>query len=232
MKVAGFLKTSLLDWEGKVVSTIYLSGCNLRCPFCHNPELITPHKDSECIPWEEVERYLRINDDFLDGIVISGGEPTINPDIYRLLRRLKELNFEIKLDTNGTTPEILDDLIGAGLVDFVAMDIKGPLDHRYDDLCGKEAMAESVKKSVKVVIDSGIDHEFRTTVLPVYLKEKDIEDIARSLVGAKRYVLQQFRPKVTLDPKLSAIDPLPESRLRTMADIARKYVKEVKVRGI
>ncbi len=233
MKVAGFIKTSLLDWDGFIVSTVYLPGCNFRCPFCHNPQLVVGVvDDEEQIDWSQVEGYLRENRDFLDGVVVSGGEPTLHHDLHSMLKSIKALGLKVKLDSNGTRPEVLDDLIGAGLVDFVAMDIKAPLDRRYDQLCGVEGQAEKVKTSVKLVIDSGVDHEFRTTVVPIMVKEDDIEDIARSLRGARRYTLQQFRPKVTLDPNLGALEPYPVSVLRRMSETAREHVANVRVRGV
>ncbi len=232
MKVAGFIKTSLLDWDGNIVSTVYLPGCNFRCPFCHNPGLVGGVADDELIEWSQVEEYLRENRDFLDGVVVSGGEPTLHPDLVPMLKAIKALGLKVKLDSNGTRPEVLDDLIGAGLIDFVAMDIKAPLDHRYDQLCGIAGQADKVRESVKVVIGSGVDHEFRTTVVPIMIKEEDVEDIARSLKGARRYVLQQFRPKVTLDPNLGALDPYAVSVIRKMSKIAGEHVNNVRVRGV
>ncbi len=232
MNVAGFIKTSLLDWDGCIAATVYLSGCDFRCPFCHNPDLVMPGRALDDIAWEDVEAYLRDNSDFLDGVVFSGGEPTLSPFLHEMVKRVRSLGLKVKLDTNGCMPEVLDDLIGAGLVDFVSMDVKAPLDERYDQLCGVPGQAEAVRRSAEVLISSGIDHEFRTTVVPIYLKQKDIEDIARSLQGAKRFVLQQFRPKITLDQNLGALDPLPGSALRSMAEAARRHVPNVKVRGI
>ncbi len=231
MKVAGFIKTSLLDWDGSISATVYLSGCNLRCPFCHNPELIGGSEEENMIEWETVETYLKENKGFLDGVVVSGGEPTLDPELYPILKAIKSLGLKVKLDTNGTNPDTLDDLIGAGLVDFVAMDVKAPLDERYDQLCGVPGQAEDVERSIQLVLDSGVDHEFRTTVVPIYLKQSDIVDIAKSLTGAKRYVLQQFRPKVTLDSNLGALDPLPVSELKRMADAAGRHVRSVRLRG-
>lgn len=232
MKVAGFIKTSLLDWDGHIVSTVYLPGCNFRCPFCHNPELLGNIADDELIEWSQVEEYLRENRDFLDAVVVSGGEPTLHPGLHSILKMIKALGLKVKLDSNGTRPEVLDDLIGAGLVDFISMDVKAPLDHRYDQLCGVPGQADKVKESIKIIIDSGVDHEFRTTVVPIMIKEEDVEDIARSLRGAKRYALQQFRPKVTLDPNLGALDPYPVSVIRRMAKAAGRHVSNVRVRGV
>jgi len=232
MKIAGFIKTTLLDWDGMVACTVYLAGCNMRCPYCHNREIVINADSIEGIPENDVLRYIEENSDFVDAVIVSGGEPLMNKDVGGLLKKIKKLGIKVKIDTNGCFPEMLDDLIGAGLVDRVAMDVKSSLNGRYDNAAGADVDIGKIKKSIRVIIDSGVDHEFRTTVVPVYVKEEDIEDICRNIKGAKSYRLQQFRNKVTLDDSLSVLDPYPESRLMEMAEIAKRYVKDVKIRGI
>ncbi|MCG7840958.1 MAG: anaerobic ribonucleoside-triphosphate reductase activating protein, partial [Methanomassiliicoccales archaeon] len=174
-RIVGFAKTSLLDWDGMVATTVYLQGCNLRCPFCHNVDLLSTNAEVNEVPWGSIEEYLLENNDFLDGVVITGGEPTLNEDLPELISRVRALGLKVKLDTNGTNPDMLDDLIKAGLLDFVAMDLKGPLDLKYDQLCGTAVDLVAIKRSINMIMTSGIDYEFRTTVVPHYLDAQDIE---------------------------------------------------------
>lgn len=231
MKIVGFIKTSLLDWDGQVVSVIYLPGCNFRCPFCHNVEMVL-HPDSfDELPFSEIEDYVRSNSDFLDGVVVTGGEPTLQRDLPQLLKRLRDLGVKVKLDTNGTHPDMLKDVIEAGLVDYVAMDLKAPLNEKYDDLAGVKVPLDKIKRSIQVLEDSGIEHEFRTTVVPIFLSLQDVEAMAAYIGGTKTYVLQQFRPGKTLDPNLQAVKPYPRATILGMAETAGHYVRKVVIRG-
>ena len=232
MKISGFLKTTLLDWDGKVACTIYLAGCNYRCPYRHNHSLVLTPDKTDDLPLDEILDYIERNSDFLDGVVISGGEPTLNKDLPGLIKRLRKLGMKIKIDTNGTRPDMLDDLIGAGMVDFVAMDVKAPLDGRYSAVTGVEADVSDIRRSIRIIMESGVDYEFRTTVVPVLLKPEDMEDIFRDIRGAKRYRLHQFRPVSCLDENFTVLDPYPESVLVEMGEKAKKYVKDVRIRGI
>ncbi len=231
MKIVGFLRTSLLDWDGHVVSTIYLPGCNFRCHYCHNKEVVLSPEGFEEVPLSEVEDFVRENSDFLDGVVVSGGEPTLHSDLPELLRRLKALHIKIKLDTNGTNPDMLEDLIDSGLVDYVAMDLKAPLDDKYEDVAGTKVDLEKIKRSIQLLETSGIEHEFRTTVVPILLTPADIEAMAAYIGGTRKYALQQFRPDHTLDPNFSVIKPYPKSTIRAMAESAKRYVRQVVIRG-
>ena len=231
MKIIGFIRTSLLDWDGRVAAVLYLPGCNLRCPFCHNREIVESPGSMEEVPLEEVEEYVRDNAEFLDGVVVTGGEPTIHPDLPGLLSRLKALGTKVKLDTNGTNPDMLQDVLEAGLVDYVAMDIKAPLDEKYDDLAGVPVPLEKVKRSIEIIRASGVDHEFRTTVVPVLLAPGDVERIAAYIGGAKKYAIQQFRPGDTLNPNLGAVKPYPRGTVLSMAESAKRYVRKVVIRG-
>jgi pyruvate formate lyase activating enzyme len=156
----------------------------------------------------------------------------MNRDLGKFLKKLKALGVKVKIDTNGLYPEELDDLIGAGLIDMVAMDVKASLDPRYNASAGAEVDIGRIKRSIRVILDSGVDHEFRTTAVPIYIKEDDIRDICENIKGAKRYRIHQFRNKVTIDDSLTVLDPYPESKLMEMAEIAKQYVKDVRIRGI
>ncbi len=223
MKIIGFIKTSLLDWDGHVVVSIYLPGCNFRCPFCHNRDVVLSPDAFDEIPFPEIEEYIRSNSEFLDGIVVTGGEPTIHKDLPELLRKIKDLGMKVKLDTNGTNPEMLRDVIEAGLVDYVAMDLKAPLNEKYDDLAGVSVDLGRIKSSIEILETSGVEHEFRTTVVPILLTAQDIEAMAAYIGGTRKFALQQFRPEHTLDANLSVIKPYSKAAILGMAENAKQY---------
>jgi pyruvate formate lyase activating enzyme len=231
LKIVGFSKTSLLDWDGHVVATIYLQGCNWRCLYCHNPDLVPLEPTFDELDFEEIAEYVRGNADFLDGVAISGGEPTIHPDLPILIAKVRDLGMKVKLDTNGSNPDLLEDLLGSGMLDFVAMDIKAPLNEKYREISKVNVDLDAIKRSIRLLMTSDIDHEFRTTVVPFLLEEKDIESIAAYIGGARKYALHQFKNDTTLEKKMELVPPYPEERLRTMADIAKKYVRKVVLRG-
>lgn len=233
MRFAGFIKTTLLDWDGMVACTVYLPGCNYRCPFCHNRDIVLHPEEHQKIEEEAIFEYVEENNDFLDGVVISGGEPTLHPDLYRFITTLRQKGMKIKLDTNGSNPDVLDDLLGAKLLDYVAMDVKALLDEKsYNMAAGTSVDLAALKRSISLIIDSGVDHEFRTTVVPHLVREDDPEQIAIALKGARRYVLQQFRPLVTLDENLTVLDPYSETVIMDMARKAKKHVRKLSLRGI
>jgi pyruvate formate lyase activating enzyme len=231
VKICGFAKTSLLDWDGYVTAVIYLPSCNFRCPFCHNKELVLTPEVYDEVPFDFIEEYVRDNLEFLDAIVITGGEPTIHKDLPQLIRKVRALGVKVKLDTNGTNPDMLQDLIKAGLIDYVAMDIKAPLNQEYDELAGTKVQLDQIKRSIEIIMSSGLDYEFRTTMVPILLKEADYEKIAAYIGTAKKYALQHFVPKNTLDPNLSVIAPLSEEKVKAIAEICKPYVRKVVIRG-
>ena len=232
MKIAGFIKTTLLDWDGMVACTVYLAGCNCRCPSCHNASIVANADDAEALDENIIIQYIKDNTDFIDGVVVSGGEPLMNADLPEFLKKLKDTGVKVKIDTNGMYPEMLDSIIGMKLADSVAMDVKASLNERYSAAAGIDVDIGVLKKSIRLILDSGIDHEFRTTAVPVYVKPDDIRNICSNIKGAKRYRIHQFRNKVTMDAALSVVDPYPESKLTEMAEIAKEYVKDVKIRGV
>ena len=230
-RIAGFNRTSLLDWDGCVTAVIYLPSCNFRCPFCHNRELVLTPEVYEDVPLEFVEDYISENREFLDGIVITGGEPTIHRDLPELVKRIKALGMKVKLDTNGTNPEMLKDLIYAGLLDYVAMDLKAPLDESYDDLAGAKVDLSNVKHSIEIIMSSGIDYEFRTTMVPILLKPEDYERMAAYIGTARKMALQHFSPRNTIDPNLSVVKPLDDGKVRAIAERCKPYVRKLVIRG-
>lgn len=219
----GFLPTSMLDWEGKVVSVFFTAGCNFRCPYCHNPELVTGLDKLIPFEWEDLYSHLETRIGWLDGVVIGGGEPTINSELPFYLRKIKELGYLIKLDTNGSNPSMLADLIKNDLVDFIAMDIKTGFNH-YEDATRNFSSVKIIKESIETIINSGIQHEFRTTVVPGLVDRQDILSIAREIQGASGYVLQQFNPKVTLAEDMRLVEPYSSETLLSWVEESSKFV--------
>lgn len=197
--IKGFQKTSLIDYPGKIVSTVFFQGCNFRCPFCHNPDLVLPEKFNEDkIEIKTILEHLENNKMFLDGICITGGEPTLSHELLDLMKSVKKLNFLIKLDTNGTNPNLLKQIISEKLVDYIAMDIKGPFE-KYDLIVKMKVNIEDIKKSVEIIKNSGIDYEFRTTILPSLHSKKEIIEMLKKIGKFKLFSMQQFRANNTLD---------------------------------
>jgi pyruvate formate lyase activating enzyme len=202
--IKGVLETSFLDWRGRVCSVIFLGGCNFRCPFCHNHSLVLAPESCETLAFRGVEQRLAALRKWLGGICISGGEPTLDPELPVMISFLKGRGWKVKLDTNGSHPEVLAALLGNGLLDAVAMDVKAPLiPEKYDDCAGVPVDLDRIRQSIRLLTGSGIDHEFRMTVLPRYHSKEDIVEWASILgEGEARLTLQNFNPRTTLDPKL------------------------------
>ncbi len=229
VSIKGFQKVSVIDYPGIMASVLFLSDCNFRCPFCHNPDLILNRDRIPDIPVEEILEYLTAKREWIDGVCITGGEPTLHKGLPDLCRTLKGMGMKVKLDTNGTNPEMVSMLIKEGLVDFLAMDIKGPL-QKYDKISGVRVNKEDIKRSAELIRSSGLEYEFRTTVVPGMLEEEDISEIGKWLEGSKTYVVQQFRPMITLDPAYGKVAPYSGPRMKALGDIASKYFGKVEVR--
>ncbi len=190
MKISGLIKTTLLDFPGKVACTVFTYGCNFRCEFCHNARLVT-EENSDNISEEEFFSFLSKREGILDGVCITGGEPTLQKGLGDFIRKIKEMGFAVKLDTNGYSPEILEQLLKENLLNYVAMDIKASPEN-YGSVCGVNIDIERIKKSVSILKESGIDYEFRTTCVKECHTEKDFKEIAEWLEGDSKYFLQQF----------------------------------------
>jgi len=231
--IKGFIETSFLDWDGKVVSTLYVAGCNFRCPFCHNAGLIEKPQQYETIPLERIERFLLERREFLDGICLTGGEPCLHKSrgLFEFLRRVKGNGFQIKFDSNGADPECLAAVSGERLADYFAMDSKGPLDERYEKLSGVRTDLDKIKQSIKIIMECGALYEFRTTVVPSFLGSEDISDIAKYIAGANKFVLQQFAPDHCWDESLRSVKPYPREKLEEFVSAARPFIENTLIRG-
>jgi len=192
MKIAQLLPTTLIDYPGKVAALAYTAGCNFRCPFCHNSELVLPEKieTMQLIPENDILYFLRERGNFLDALSITGGEPTLHEDLPRFIERVKKSGLLVKLDTNGSRPEVLKELFDNHLLDYVAMDVKGPA-ARYSELAGVHVDLDAIRRSIKLIMENAPDYEFRTTVAPT-ITPGEIESTVELVQGAKRYFLQTF----------------------------------------
>lgn len=232
MKISGFQKLTLLDYPGKLAALVFTPGCMWRCGYCHNPELVLPQRmcGMNFIEEEVIFDYLKKRRGLLDGVVISGGEPTLQPDLRSFIMRIKSMGFLIKLDTNGVNPDALSFLINEKLVDYFAMDIKSSF-QRYSAITSRAIKAAAIRKSVKLIINSGIDYEFRTTILPRFHDICELKRIGRMIKGAKNYYLQRFRAGNTLNPVFRFERTYNEEDLEIMAETMRPYVSYVGVRA-
>lgn len=226
----GFVPTTMLDWEGKLALSLFVGGCNFRCPYCHNPDLVLKSDEVMTVPWVEIEEHLESREGWLEGVVIGGGEPTLHADLPYFLQKIKNLSYQVKLDTNGSFPQLLHKLINQGLIDYVAMDIKASWSH-YPRVVNSLVDVDKVKKSVEILMQSPIEYEFRTTVVPGFVDRKDIISISKELAGARSYVLQQFNPHQTLDESLKELAPYPQETIKKWAEEANDFVP-TRLRGV
>jgi len=191
MKIAALQKFSLIDYPGKISAVIFIRGCNFKCHYCHNPELVLPELYGELYPLQQVFQFFEKRKKQLAGIVITGGEPTLQDDLEDFIKKTKEFGYLVKLDTNGSQPQVLEQLIQGKLIDFISMDIKAPFE-KYEMVCGIKPNLENIQKSIELIKDSGIEHIFRTTVVKRYLDYSDLIEI-KILVGEnQKYILQNF----------------------------------------
>jgi len=229
MKLAGLQKLTLLDFPGHVACTVFTAGCNLRCPFCHNSELVLPERKPALMDEEEFFSFLKKRQGILEGVCVTGGEPLLQQDIAPFLRRIKELGFAVKLDTNGCFPNVLRSLVADGLVDFVAMDIKNS-PARYGETAGiPDFDLTGVEESVDFLLSGAVDYEFRTTVAAQFHDEDSFRDIARWIKGAKRYALQEF--KDSGDILTGGLTPCSGEQMQVFLSILKPLVPGAFLRG-
>lgn len=229
--INGLARLTLLDFPGRMAATIFLAGCNLRCPFCHNAPLVTPGDGVQHISYTELESFLRRRAGLLDGIAITGGEPTLRPELPELLRLIRSYGYQTKLDTNGTRPEVLRDLLDEGLVDYIAMDIKGS-PARYSEAAGCPVELDAVNASLALLrkTQGSVEHELRTTLVRGLHTEADMEDIGRWLHGETNYFLQNFvNSGALIDPETEGLTP---DEMQRYLELVRRYIPTAQLRGI
>jgi pyruvate formate lyase activating enzyme len=231
MNILGFLPTSFSDWDGKLVSIMFLGGCNLRCPFCQNYPLLSDEKPHQVILWKDIALHLKDKKQWIDGIVISGGEPLMHPEVIPLCRTIKELGFAVKLDTNGSFPYTVIQLCKDKLIDYVALDIKTALDDRYSIACGDKVEVGLVRRTVRYLLEGNTDYEFRTTLVPGMVGIDEIKSIAADVKGARKFALQQFVPENARSVALRKKKPYRREIVEEMAAVLKPAVEEVVLRG-
>jgi pyruvate formate lyase activating enzyme len=229
MKIKGLQKQTVLDYPGKLACTIFTFGCTFRCNYCHNPELIIDDGRPE-IKQEEILEFLKERKGFLDGVCITGGEPTLNKELPDFISKIKQLGFLVKLDTNGTNPEMLKELIDKKLIDYVAMDIKAPLES-YEKVTNVKVDKEDIQKSVDLIRRMK-DYEFRITIVPGLFNEEYARSIGEWLNGSKKFYIQQFRGIKTLDKSFVGKKPFSKEDLINFCNILKPYFETCEIRGI
>ncbi len=227
-KLGGIQKTSLIDFPQKVAAIVFTQGCNFRCGYCHNPELLEFSEktdfDANCF-----FNFLKTRIGKLDGVVITGGEPTLQSDLYDFIKEIKALGFAVKLDTNGTNPVVTEKLLKENLLDYIAMDIKAPLE-KYREITDVNVDTKKIKQSIKLIMNSFIDYEFRTTVLKSQLSFEDFNNIGEMIKGSKKYYLQKFQASKIYNTKLITAVTYSDEELNSICDMLRKNISFVDYR--
>lgn len=245
MEIGGLQKTTLIDYPGHVACTIFFCGCNFRCPWCYAKELVLPELivKQPKISQQELSVFLEKNRGLLEGVVLCGGEPTLNSELPALIKKIKNMGFLVKLDTNGSNPQMLKKLLDNNLLDYAAMDVKLPkekyslvFDNRQVEALAQTEMLRSIEQSIFILKNSNIDFEFRTTITPSVHSTSDIVAIARwigtEIPGRKpKYFLQNFQPKKTIDPRFESYRPLPPEFFDEVLPQIMPFVASVYVRG-
>lgn len=230
MNIQGFQKLTLLDYPGKMACTLFTAGCNLRCPFCHNSRLvINPERQSE-FSVDEILAFLRKRSGILDGVVISGGEPLLQPDIEQFIRQVRELGYSVKLDTNGTFPEKLRSLVEQGLVDYVAMDIKNSPELYAETIGVRDFDISKIKESIAFLLEGRVDYEFRTTVVREFHSVFGMNNLGELVKGAKKHYLQAFIDSGELI--CFGLSGVPKEEMEAMRKIMLNYVESCEIRGV
>lgn len=226
MRIGGIQKTSLLDFPNMISAIIFTKGCNFACDYCHNPELFNSgveHSTSEFF------EFLNTRKGKLDGVVITGGEPCLQPDLMDFIKQIKQMGFLVKLDTNGSFPDIIQKLLNKNLLDYIAMDIKAPIE-KYNAVSNSTISTDKIITSINLIMNSGIDYEFRTTVVKSQLTFEDFEKIGDLIKGAKKYYLQKFVPTKTLNPTFLSEQTYNDEDFKRIIDILACKISLVEVR--
>lgn len=228
MKICGLQKLTLLDYPGSIACTVFLGGCNFKCPYCYNSSLITANDVEPLMSEDDLLSFLDSRKGKLKGVAITGGEPLINKDIKQLIIKIKEKGFKVKLDTNGSFPEVLKELIDEKLVDYVAMDIKNTYE-KYEFTTGVHVNIEKIKKSVAILLENKVDYEFRTTVIKEFHQVEDFKNIGTIIKGAKNYFIQCFQDKESVQ---GSFNPLTKQELLECLNNVKPFVANASLRGI
>ena len=229
MEIGGLQRFSLIDYPGKLCAIVFTRGCNFRCPYCHNPELVDPERFSPLIPTDEIGDFLHKRQGKLDAVTITGGEPLIHNDIGSFVGSIKDMGYAVKIDTNGSRPTVLESLIHDNLIDYISMDVKAPLE-KYDSVAGVTVDTGAIRHSIDLIMDSRIDYEFRTTVPRSLLEPDDILAIGRLIAGARRYILQRLVPSKVLDASFQTAGTLTDEEFAAIKPCLASSIDIVTIR--
>jgi pyruvate formate lyase activating enzyme len=235
MEIKGFIGVSLVDWDGKVSSVIFLPGCNMRCPFCYNTKLVLNPKEMPTIPFEEIQNYLKKHEGWIDGVVITGGEPTIQEDLPILCEEIRKMNLAVKVDTNGTNPSMIRNLLKKGLINYVAMDVKAPFtEDAYSKASGVNTatLLKSIDETIDTLLESEVEYEFRTTLVPTMHGASGIEKICEKIKGCRKYALQNFKVDVeAIDSNFQNLKPFSNAEVENLFKTAKNLIPNTVLRG-
>jgi pyruvate formate lyase activating enzyme len=229
MKIGGLQRVSLIDYPGLISAVVFLQGCNFKCPYCHNPELVDPSLFRTCIRENDVIEFLGTRKGKLDAVSITGGEPAIQDKLHTFVKQIKKMGFAIKLDTNGSRPHVIENLIAEKLLDYISMDVKAPLE-KYKDVVKAPIHPESIQESIRLILKAGILYEFRTTIVESQLEENDILKIADMISGANKYILQKFVPTKTLESRFLKEKSYSDEKLQEIKSHLEQQITSVIIR--
>jgi len=241
MQIAGFIKTSLIEWPGKISSVIFTLGCNFRCPFCHNADIVSGRRFSQ-IPEERILADLKKRKKWIDAVVVTGGEPTLQADLKKFLSEIKKMEFLTMIHTNGTNPKVIANLLSCYLIDYFCIDLKGDFEN-YERFTNVQFPMTNIQESLQIIVKSGVEYEFRTTVVPGLHDEKNLKKLAEQIVLIlntclpagrlnTKWYLQQFRPVNTLNKKFLEIKPFSEEQMNVFQKELQKIIPLTLLRGI
>lgn len=230
MKIGGFQETSLIDYPDTISAIIWTIGCNFRCPFCYNKQLVKG--EIENIPEDKIFDFLEKRKGKIEGVTVTGGEPLLQNDIEIFIEKIKDMGYLVKVDTNGNYPKKLEDLIDRRLVDYVAMDVKAPK-RKYDLLSGTKINLKKIEESIEIIKNKAVEYEFRTTIIPKLLDKNDVVDIAKWIKGAKKYYLQQFQIKTPLiSDELECVKPYSKEEIIDILNTIKPFFGKCQSRGV
>ena len=229
MKIGGLQRISLIDYPGMICAIVFLEGCNFRCPYCHNPELVDPCLFRTSVKESDVMEFLKTRKGKLDAVSITGGEPTIQANLPAFIRKIRKMGFAVKLDTNGSHPHVIKNLLTENLLDYIAMDVKAPL-MKYKEIVNAHVNIDLIRESIDLILRSKIPCEFRTTIIDSQLDEADVRKIADLISGADHYVLQKFAPTKTLDNKFLKEKSWSDERFQNFKMLLEKEISSVIIR--
>ncbi len=229
MRIGGFLKFTLIDYPGKIGAVIFTQGCNFRCGYCHNPELVDPKKFVDPLDQKEIFNFLKKRKNQLEAITITGGEPCLHQDLPEFCNQIKKLEHSIKLDTNGSHPKMVKKLLSKKLIDYIAMDIKAPIE-KYSKITLCKISSQDIRNTIKQIMNSKIDYEFRTTFAKELLKINDFKKIGQEIKGAEKYVLQKFQPSKSLRPEFQKLKNYSDQEIQKIVNLLKPQINQILVR--